>query len=235
MGDFMERFVELSHVVEDGMTPYPGLPSVKIGAILDHATSRPKYNDKAEFYLGFVDMPTNVGTYIDAPFHRHKTRADLADVPLSSIADLPVHIVDAKPGDSREIKFPVAKDSVSGKAVIVRTGWDRRWGTKDYLQPGPFLSTPTAQDLVKAGARLVGVDFWNVDDTTDPSRPIHTTLLGSDIPIVEHMTNLSALTPAHRFFAVAPRIRRGASFPIRAFGVATQPGVAAKSSPGRPA
>jgi kynurenine formamidase len=42
--------------------------------------------------------------------------------------------------------------------------------------------------------------------------------LGADIPIVEHLTNLGALPDdGFRFFAVPPRIVRGASFPVRAF------------------
>ncbi|MGH2677826.1 MAG: hypothetical protein ACRDHB_05650 [Actinomycetota bacterium] len=64
----------------------------------------------------------------------------------------------------------------------------------------------------------MGVDFNNVDDTTDPARPAHTRLLGAGIPIVEHLTNLVALPDdGFRFFAVPPRIVRGASFPVRAF------------------
>ncbi|HEV2907301.1 MAG TPA: cyclase family protein, partial [Actinomycetota bacterium] len=67
------------------------------------------------------------------------------------------------------------------------------------------------------------VDFWNIDDTTDPARPAHTRLLGSNIPIVEHLANLSALpSSGFRFYAVPPRIVRGANFPVRAFAEITE-------------
>jgi arylformamidase len=38
-----------------------------------------------------------------------------------------------------------------------------------------------------AYAVLAGVDSWNVDDTNDPSRRVHTRLLAEDILIVEHL------------------------------------------------
>jgi kynurenine formamidase len=109
-------------------------------------------------------------------------------------------------------------DSVAGRAVLVRAGWDRRWGTDAYWEPDPWLS-PAALDLVvDGGAALVGVDWTNVDDTTDPARPAHTRLLGAGIPIVEHLRGLDQLPEdGFRFFAVPPRIVRGASFPVRAF------------------
>ena len=71
----MPRFIELSHPLEDGMAAYPGLPRPKIGAHIDHAASRPHYDDQAEFYLGRIEMACNVGTYIDSPFHRYPDRA----------------------------------------------------------------------------------------------------------------------------------------------------------------
>jgi len=45
----MKKFVELNHILEDGMTAYPGLPSPKIGAFLDHEASRSHYNDHPHF------------------------------------------------------------------------------------------------------------------------------------------------------------------------------------------
>ena len=64
----------------------------------------------------------------------------------------------------------------------------------------------------------MGVDFWNVDDTTNPARPAHTRLLASNILIVEHLCNLSILSRiGFRFYAIPLRIVRGASFPVRAF------------------
>jgi kynurenine formamidase len=72
--------------------------------------------------------------------------------------------------------------------------------------------------LVERGAKLVGIDSLNIDDTSDGARPVHTLLLGADIPIAEHLTNLAALPrEGFTFSAVPARVRAFGSFPVRAY------------------
>jgi kynurenine formamidase len=214
----MRKFVELSHVLEDGMSVYPGLPSPRIGAFLDHHASRSRYGNQSEFYLGKVEMVCNVGTYLDSPFHRYPDGADLNQIPLEMVAGLPGIVLDGVVLSDRSIAFDGDESELHGRAVLIRTGWDQRWGTESYWEPGPYLAEKTVDVLVRAKAILVGVDFWNVDDPRDPARPAHTRLLASNILIVEHLCNLAALPrTGFSFYAVPPRIVRGASFPVRAF------------------
>jgi len=214
----MKKFVELSHALENGMKVYPGLPSPRIGAFLDHKESRSHYRGKAEFYLGKVEMVCNVGTYLDSPFHRYPDGADLSQVPLEMVAGVPGIVLDAVVSSSRSITFDCSDAELSGQAVLIRTGWDQRWGVDSYWEPGPYLSGEVIDLLIRSKATLVGVDFWNVDNTMDPARPAHTRLLASNILIVEHLCNLSVLPrTGFRFYAVPLRILHGASFPVRAF------------------
>jgi kynurenine formamidase len=214
----MKKLVELNHILEDGMMAYPGLPSPKIGAFLDHEASRSRYDDQAEFYLGKVDMVCNLGTYLDSPFHRYPDGLDLSQIPLERIAGLPGIVLDGVVLSDRSITLQADDSELDGKAVLIRTGWDKRWGTDGYWKPGPFLSEKSINLLTRSRVELVGVDFWNVDDTMDPARPAHTRLLASDILIVEHLCNLSVLPRTDfKFYAVPLRIVRGASFPVRAF------------------
>lgn len=210
--------VDLSFPIEDGMPTLPGvLPEARVEAILDHDASRDRYEGKAEFYLGRVDIPGNTGTYLDAPFHRHRELEDLSALDLDRLAGIPGVVVDA-PTVLGPIALELPADQVRGRAVLIRTGWDRRWPGESYWEPDPFLSAEALDLLVEAPARLVGVDFSNVDDTSDPERPAHTRLLGAGIPIVERLRGLDALPfTGFRFFAVPPRIVGGASFPVRAF------------------
>jgi kynurenine formamidase len=101
----------------------------------------------------------------------------------------------------------------------VHTGWDAHWRTDEYSAGGhPFLTLAAAEHLVKGGAALVGIDSLNIDDHKDGTRPVHTTLLGAGIGIVEHMTSLGELPDrGFRFFAVPPRVKGMGSFPVRAF------------------
>jgi arylformamidase len=212
------RLVDLSFALEDGMPTLPGvLPEAKIGPLLDHEASRPRYEGKAEFYLGAVDMSMNVGTYVDTPFHRFREGDDLAAVPLEQWAGLPGIVVDG-PDAHGPVDVDLDTEETRGRAVLIRTGWDRRWPGDAYWEPGPYLSEAAVEALLSGPAALVGVDFGNVDDTSDPVRPAHTRLLDAGILIVERLTGLDQLPgDGFRFSAVPPRVLGGASFPVRAF------------------
>jgi kynurenine formamidase len=214
----MIKFIELNHPLENGMKVYPGFPGPKIGPFLDHRASRSHYNNKAEFYIGKVEMVCNVGTYLDSPFHRYPEGADLSQIMLERVAGIPGIVLDAGVSSTRSITLDCSESELHGRAVLFKTGWDQRWGTEGYWEPGPYLSEEVIDLLVRSKTMLVGVDFWNVDNTEDPARPAHTRLLASNILIVEHLCNLSVLPrTGFRFYAIPLRIVKGASFPVRAF------------------
>ena len=72
--------------------------------------------------------------------------------------------------------------------------------------------------MVAAGVACVGIDTFNIDDTVGDDRPVHTVLLGAEIPIIEHMTNLDQLpADGFTFTAVPPKIEGAGTFTVRAF------------------
>jgi kynurenine formamidase len=214
----MRRFIDLSHAIVSGAPGYPGFPVARVEPWLSHAASRSVYAGQAEFEISSVSMVGNTGTYIDSPYHRYPSRTDIARLALESVAGLPGVCLDAVFGtDGRSVDAELS-DGVSGHALLIRTGWDARWGDDGYWEPGPFLGPALVGRIIGAGIALVGVDFWNVDDTADPARPAHTALLAADIPIVEHLTGLGEIpTRGFRFSAVPAPVRGAASMPVRAF------------------
>jgi kynurenine formamidase len=213
------RHIDLSHSVEHGMITYPGLPGPVICDYLSREASRGVYAPGVEFQIGRIDMVANTGTYIDSPFHRYPGGKDLAGLPLDVLAGLESVVVRVATDASRAIKPEVfANVAVEGKAVLVQTGWSRHWRTERYLSGHPFLTAEAAEHLLRGGARLVGIDSLNIDDTGDLTRPVHSLLLGAEVPIVEHLTNLAALPPdGFRFYAVPPKVVGFGTFPVRAF------------------
>jgi kynurenine formamidase len=213
--------IDVSHTVEDGMITYKGLPAPMICDYLSREASRRLYSAGTEFQIGKIEMVANTGTYIDSPFHRFAEGKDLAALELDSLADLRGVVVQAAGRKARAITHAAfAGLDLRGKAVLVHTGWDRHWRTDQYFEGHPFLTSDAAQYLVEAGARLVGIDSYNIDDIDDGRRPVHTSLLGADIPIVEHLCGLQHLpNQGFRFFAVPVKIKGFGTFPVRAFAI----------------
>lgn len=210
--------LDLSHAIEDGMAVFPGLPRPVIGATMDHEASRANYGGEAEFFLGHVSMSGGTGTYLDAPFHRHRDAADLSGLPLEGLVGLPGLVLDHEgAGIVFQTTFQDPAEA-QGAAVLLRTGWASRWGSEAYWERGPALAGDLLDALVAARPAIVGIDRGNIDDTADRTRPAHTKLLGAGIPIVENLADLSALPrKGFRFTAVPPRVVGGSNFPVRAF------------------
>ena len=210
-------FLDLSHTIEHGMTTHPGLPGPLICDFLSREASRGRYAPGVEFQIGKIEMVANTGTYVDAPFHRYADGKDLSALPLASLAGLDAVLVDGGRGSAVGRDAFAGRD-VRGKAVLVRTGWDRHWGTPHYLANNPFLTAEAAAYLVAQGVALVGIDSVNIDDLTDLARPVHSTLLGAEIPIVEHLCGLGPLpADGFRFTAVPPKVAGFGTWPVRAF------------------
>ncbi len=218
------RLVDVSHVVEDGMVTYKGLPAPIICDYLSREASRSRYAPGTEFQIGRIEMVGNTGTYLDSPFHRYPDGKDLSELPLTSLANLDcvvARVPRVAPGAGRAIdRLPFSADEVRGKAVLLHTGWDQHWRTDRYLEGHPFVTGELAEWLVRAGATMVGIDSHNIDDTDTGERPVHTTLLGAEIPIVEHLRGLEGLPErGSRFYAVPVKVKGFGTFPVRAFGV----------------
>jgi kynurenine formamidase len=215
------RLIDVSHSVEHGLVTYKGLPAPIICDYLSRDESRAVYAEGTEFQIGKIEMVANTGTYLDSPFHRYADGKDLSKLALSSVADIEGVVIRANESVKQAIDASVFESvEVREKAVLVHTGWDSYWGTEQYFEGHPFLTGDAARYLADRGARLVGIDSLNIDDIRDTTRPVHSILLKSGIPIVEHLCNLSRLPEeGFRFFAVPVKVKGMGTFPVRAFGM----------------
>jgi len=216
------KLVDASHTIEDGMVTYKGLPPPVVTDFLTREKSRDVYAPGTEFHIGKIEMVANTGTYLDSPFHRYADGADLAGLDLNTLANLNGIVVRKIGAADRGISAAALSGlELNGKAVLFHTGWDGRWRTEAYADgTHPFLTEDAADYLADAGAALVGIDSYNIDDTADGRRPVHSILLRRGIPIVEHLCGLGDLPDNDfTFFAVPVKVKRFGTFPVRAFGI----------------
>jgi len=167
-----------------------------------------------------ITICSNTGTYVDVPYHRFADGYDLTGLALERVASVPGLCIDCRGLDS------IGPDVLDGRelhglAVLFRTDHSHQFGTPSYFEAHPHLAAATADALVEAGVACAGIDSLNIDATHGPDgtgRPVHTTLLGNDIPIIEHLTNLAELPPAgFAFTAVPPKVEGMGTFTVRAF------------------
>lgn len=213
------RLVDLSHPVSAGMVTHPGLPGPDITDHLSRAESRSRYAPGTEFQIGRISMVANTGTYVDSPFHRFADGGDLTSLPLERLVDVPGVVVD---GSDRAVGVDAFVGvEITGRAVLVRTGWSSHWGTEAYGGADhPFLTAEAAAWLVAREPAVVGIDSVNIDDLADGTRPAHTALLAAGIPIVEHLRGLNELPrDGFRFHAAPVAVVGMGTFPVRAYAL----------------
>jgi kynurenine formamidase len=218
-----KRLIDVSHTVEHEMITYKGLPAPVVCDWMSREASRARYAHGTEFQIGRIEMVGNTGTYIDSPFHRYADGKDLSELPLEAVANVDALVVRVDPRATSIDAVPLQADAVKGRAVLFHTGWDRHWRTDAYFENHPHLTERAAEWLAKAGAVIVGIDSFNIDSVATGERPVHTVLLGHDVPIVEHMRGLAEVPEqGSRFTAVPVKVKGFGTFPVRAF-VATDP------------
>src|SRR4029079_11550441 len=150
------EIIDLSHVIEEGMTTYKGLPGPHLCDFWERESTAANYDDGSTFQIGRIDMVANTGTYLDSPFHRYADGADLSELELASLADVP-GIVVRRPWENGLAIEPghLEGADVAGKAVLVHTGWDRHWRTDGYFGEHPYLTAEAADSLRQHAARGV--------------------------------------------------------------------------------
>ncbi len=212
-----DSLIDLSHTIFDGLITYKGLPAPIICDFLSREDSKANYEEGTAFQIGKINMVTNTGTYIDCPFHRFEHGKDLSEVALEQFADLDAITINAENATEIGPEYFTGKE-IRNKAVLVFTGWAKHWDSPQYFEGHPYLTAEAAQYLKDCEVKLVGIDSHNIDNTQGKSRPVHTTLLGAEILICEHLCNLDKLPEScYKFNAVPPKFKGAGTFPVRAY------------------
>ncbi|MCU0468543.1 MAG: cyclase family protein [Arcicella sp.] len=216
------KFIDLSHVIEEGVVTYKGLPAPVICDFWTREESKQFYEEGTSFQIGKIEMVANTGTYLDTPFHRYEAGKDLSEILIEQTAMLEAVIIRVFYRQTLRIDKSYFEGlALTNKAVLVNTNWDENWKTDAYYTNNPFLTAEAADYLVSQGVKLVGIDSHNIDDVAGKSRPVHSILLKNEILIVEHLCNLSSIPDnvPFKFSATPPKIKGMGTFPVRAYAV----------------
>ncbi|WP_330182807.1 cyclase family protein [Nocardia sp. NBC_01503] len=184
------RIIDLSVPLRTGMPVYPGDPEVNIHTALTVAADGVN--------VLHVDMGSQTGTHVDAPFHIDDALPTLDALPLERFVG-PAVVIDARGLEPRTaIGREYFEEKVQpGLIVFIATGWSRHWGTPDYLAH-PYLDPEAAAYLVEAGIRTVGIDTLSVDPTPAQDIPSHRILCGAHTVIAENLTALDEVLAEQR-------------------------------------
>lgn len=187
----MKNIIDLTRTITPDMQVYPGTEQPKL--------KRANTIEKDGFAETLLEMYSHTGTHTDSPAHIFENGRSLDKFDLSELCGRAVML------DVRDIaeggvigveRLLEIRDKLSeARFLVLRTGFEERWGMDSYFGDFPVLSSEAAELLVKLGICGVGVDAISVDPVGVPLS-IHKILLGSGMVIVENLCNLDKVAEA---------------------------------------
>ena len=187
--------IDISRPVGPDTPVWPGDPPVVVEPV-----ARLAAGDPAD--VSHLSFGTHTGTHVDPPAHFVAGGVTVDDLPLevlvgpAVVAGFPAGPIDAGALDGAAVPEGCTR-------LLLKTG-----------AAAGAVSADGARWLVERGVGLVGVDTLSIEPATD-SYPVHRTLLGAGVVIVEGL-DLSAVRPgAFELVCLPLRIAGGDGAPAR--------------------
>lgn len=151
-----------------------------------------------------LSIGTHSGTHIDAPSHVFEGKPTL-DQYDPALWYVDAQVLDFAP---REPGKEITKDEIEkkfrkkGVGVLLKTGWDVRFGQKDYYATYPPISNEAAEYLVTMEIPVLAAD-------TPFTLDVHYIILKHGIPLITNLNNTARLTEGMIKLIAAPLLIKG--------------------------
>ncbi|MBL62270.1 MAG: hypothetical protein CMI30_02570 [Opitutae bacterium] len=206
--------IDLSHSLENGVPSFPGDPDYES---VPHAT-----HDKDRLNVTRLSMGSHQGTHLDAPYHFYADGKKIDEMSLEPFFG-PARLLDLAPDGEIPANTELGVDTFSvheecfqpEARVILRTGWETKFGTKAFFTDFPSITPAAAEWIAQTGIKLLGMDL------PTPGKDAwgtHLPLLkpGVEIVIVEALCNLHLLPENFTLVAFPIKLKGMDGAPIRA-------------------
>jgi arylformamidase len=180
--------IDLTLPMEAGMLSFPGYPAFE-------AESIRTYEENGHLSHGFR-ATTHSGTHIDAPAHYIEGAATVDELDLDVLVG-PATVLDLRSyrGEpiSRDVLDAESPTLDPGARLVLVTGdVDELPPDGSFFEAASVLTADAADWLAERDVSLVANDFLT-EGLEDPERPVHHTLLGAGVPVVEYLCNTDAI------------------------------------------
>ena len=205
--------IDLTHTIHPDIPVFPGTEPPRIeqaNTIAEHGFAERR-----------LTMFTHTGTHMDAPAHIMQDGPSLDMLEPGRFMGAGCVIdVRGKREVGREDLVPFRNRIETCDFVLLRTGWEQKWGADTYFSDFPTLNLSGAEFLAGFDLKGIGVDAISVDPVEAEDLPVHHVLLGRNMVIVENLLSLGELPKGgFTFMALPLKIRDADGSPVRALAV----------------
>jgi kynurenine formamidase len=182
--------------------------------------------DTLGYNLSRVTMSTHQGTHMDCERHFHREGAETIDqVGLDRliVRAVKVELTHLRPNTQihpDDLK-PYEKFIDAGCAVLLHTGWDKKFSTPEYFKDFPGVSKPLADYFIAKKTPIVGIDSPTPNPQAEEAIYFHVEYLKTHNFIVEGLANMDALPndTEFTFYTMPLKFQGRDGSPVRAFAM----------------
>lgn len=193
------RFWDITRPLRADMLIFPGDPAFNRTVL-----------SFGEVTVSELRMGSHTGTHMDAPRHMIAGGRTMESIPLENFLR-PAHLVTVcKRGsvDPEDLDISGVKP---GEALLLKAPM----GLEEEAVP-IYLSPETASLLVERGIPIVGIDSLSVEAIGNESFPVHRTLLGAGVLILEGLKLSDVPEGFYHLIAMPLLVDGGDGAPVRA-------------------
>ncbi|MEX2152414.1 MAG: cyclase family protein [Gemmatimonadaceae bacterium] len=192
----MTKIFDISVPVVNGGVVYPGNPEIRI-------EPHSELSRGASSNLSRLAFGTHTGTHVDAPRHFFEAGSTVERLPLNALIG-PAEVIafgeDVMSVTARHLEQTVSHGT---ERVLIRTRNSTFVTDREFHPDFTYIAPDGAEYLASAGVKLVGVDYFSVEQFRSGHHKTHRTLLERGIVIVEGL-DLSEIAPGSYAFCCLP-------------------------------
>jgi len=205
------KIIDLSHTLEANMPVFPGTE----GPILNEICKMESHG----FREKLLTMYSHTGTHMDAPSHMLKDGKNLDDFEVDHYVGQASVINCTGLEGEITLSHIKAHDLSQVDFVLLRTGWDKKWGSPSYYEGFPALTIEAAHYLASLSLKGLGVDCISVDLMENENFDVHKILLSKNMVMIENLKNLDLLDGLVTLQVLPLKIKKADGSPIRAIAI----------------
>jgi arylformamidase len=161
-----------------------------------------------------LSLGSHAGTHVDAPYHFLADGATVEELPLEILMGK-TRVVELSVRDRVRREDLEVLDLRDDLRVLFKTRMSGQMRVPTFQEDYVYLTAEAANYLTQAGLKLVGIDYLSLDRFGSVDFPVHQTLLGAGIVIVEGL-DLSGVGPGEYEMVCLPlRVAGGEGAPAR--------------------
>lgn len=204
----MNRIIDISHEIHDGMVVYPNNAPVSIEPYAEMAAG-------ASSNLSKVTLGTHTATHVDAPLHVIPGAGDLSSLSLERFIGL-CRVIDARHrGPGELVMMSDVSDVVEGERILVKTSNSAR-GLSTFFEDFVALSGDAADFLAAKNITLFGIDYLSIKQRGSSDNRAHTSLLQQGIPIIEGLNLADVEAGTYELICLPLKLHGVEGGPVRA-------------------